>query len=259
MSRSLFVGMLFLAVSAVADPPGYVQILAPFDTVTLGDHAARWSAELRVRNSSDEPINLFPETCSWIGREEPCTWRIDVPPQTVMILDVVPNLGRAAPGILLYVPTDRVDDVQFDLRVRALANSIDPVGTPVPVVRSSNYHVGRTTFINVPVGPGLRGSLRVFGPDHAAENFRVRVLSEPDGELLFDRHYFRPAPTDPVFPARGPMTFDYSEALAAAASDAGGMKTVTVVIERGFGSARPYWPMISVVDAANRVTILTVQ
>src|SRR5687767_8778761 len=89
--------------------PSHEQVLVPFDTVVVADAGVRWSAELRVRNSSDVEINLFPEKCSWIGLVTPCETKIVIPPQTTKLVDVLSSTSLHSPGILLYVPSAHVD------------------------------------------------------------------------------------------------------------------------------------------------------
>ena len=255
---NVLLSIAFAASAAGADPTGFVQVLVPFDTVTFTSHPSRWSAELRVLNLSDTPVNLFPVQCSWLGRPEPCTKRIDVPARTSMVLDVLPYASFNSPGVFLYVPVDRQGDVQFDLRVRARSRG-ERLGTSVPVVRSSSYRTGRTIIINVPVGPTLRPSLRIYHPNLFVYvvAFRIQVLAEPTGELLVDKRYVRGLPTDPPSPALVPATFTFSDALVEAAAIRSGLESVSVVIEHDFQSQTPYWPMISVTDADDNVIVLT--
>lgn len=232
----------------------FEQVLVPFDTAIFPGQAAVWSAELRVRNGSDVAVNLFPEQCFSIGMPFPCDRRIDIPPRSSVVLDVLPRTTPEHPGVFLYVPTDRKEDVQFDLRVRDLSREADSVGASVPVVRSPNYRKGRTTLINVPLQSDVRATLRVYIPDLQFATFRVTVYDEATGELLVDHRYSQAFPTDPPIPPVTPWTFDFSDALAAA--EASGAQAVAVSIER-LQPDLSYWPMISITsNATNRVIIL---
>lgn len=248
--------MIAMTATAQVDST-YEQVLIPFDTTTIpGASGALWSAELRVRNGGQTPVNLFPERCFFIGREFPCERRIDIAAQAVVLIDAVPYTAPDQPGVLLYVPTNREADIQFDLRVRDLSKGADPVGTPVPVVRSRNYRRGQTVLINVPLGPEVRSSFRVYTPDLSGAVFRVKVLDEANGDLVVAREYSRVFPTDPPYPAWLPATFDFSEVLRFAA--AAGARGVSVVVERTFPPDQPYWPMISITNnSTHKVVVLT--
>ena len=243
--------LLFLVVGITASAigqPQNEQVLVPFDTaVVAGNDGALWSAELRVRNGSDSEINLFPEQCFTPGLGQlPCGKKIPIPPQTTNVLRVLngltPTIRDDLHGLLLYVPTNRIDDVQFSLRVRD-ARSQDPVGTTLPVVRVQNLR-SRYTIVGVPVSSGLRRTLRVYEPHLGVQSvFRIRVFDEADNRMILDREYMGGSPTDPPSPALVPATFDFSDALAGPAQAA---TYVSVSIERVFPETLTFWPMISV-------------
>ena len=164
--------MLAFAMSSYAQQPAYEQVLVPFDTaITQGARGARWSTELRVRNTGDAPVNLFPETCSFIGRPFPCDLRIDVQPGVTQVLDVLNFQSADSPGLLLYVPAARSGDIHFSLTVRDL-NSADAVGTTVPIARAVSFAT-RFSIIGVPVAADQRRTSG--GP--AADVTRVRPPS----------------------------------------------------------------------------------
>jgi hypothetical protein len=83
----VFVAFLLALSSSAQTPQGFQQVLIPFDTATFpGGAGAIWSTELRVRNDSAQPVNLFPETCFSFGAPVPCSRRIDIPANTTQIL-----------------------------------------------------------------------------------------------------------------------------------------------------------------------------
>lgn len=236
--------------------PAFEQVLVPFDTSVLqGAYGARWSAELRVRNSADVPINLFPEICSSLGREFPCDLRIDIPASRTLLLDVLTNASATAPGVLLYVPIDHSADLHFSLTVRDLTSG-NTVGTAIPVVRASQFTT-RATIIGVPVSADERRALRVYDPFLPVNAvFRVRVFDEATNGLLFERQYSLLLPSDPPSPALVPATFDFSDALAA--PQVLTAARVTVTIERIFPGGLGFWPMISVTsNRDNHLAVFT--
>jgi len=69
--RALVLMFLLASTALDAENVTYEQVLVPFDTMTVPGVGTVWSAELRARNDGDTPVNLFPETCSWIGWQRP--------------------------------------------------------------------------------------------------------------------------------------------------------------------------------------------
>jgi hypothetical protein len=249
--------LLFVSASIAGQSlPPSEQVLVPFDTSTIkGANDALWSAELRVRNAADSEVNLFPELCTWLGQLSPCERKILVPAHTTQVLDVVKFVTPSIPGVLLYVPLDRVDDVQFSLRVRD-ARSSDAVGTMVPVVRVRDFR-SRYTIIGVPIAAGQRRTLRIYEPHLPVQSvFRIRVFDEADNRTLSDREYTGWQPTDPPSPVLVPATFDFSDALAG--PELSTAQHVSVSIERVFPEALTFWPMISTTgNSDHRIAIFT--
>ena len=247
----VFSSLLTTTLRSQAQPP-YEQVLAPFDTI-VADAGVRWSAELRVRNSSEVQVNLFPDQCSWIGLVTPCETKIIVPPQTTKLVDVLNSSSLHSPGLLLYVPSTHVDDVTFSLTVRD-SRSEDAVGTTIPVVRSRDFR-SRFTIPGIPVSLAHRRTLRVYEPHWPVQSvFRVRVIDETTNVVLVEREYLRGLPTDPPSPLLVPATFDFSDSLSAVAL--GDAEHVSVVVERVFPEQLVFWPLVSVTsNLDNRVAV----
>jgi hypothetical protein len=245
--------LLSISASSHAQQPQSEQVLVPFDTAILqGAHGARWSAELRVRNSGADPINLFPETCFSIGRSFPCDFKINVTPGATQLVDAVTGASADSPGVLLYVPAGHAADVHFSLTVRDLASQ-DSVGTTVPVVRTAEMK-SSYTIIGVPIVAGQRRTLRVYDPFLPVEDvFRVRVIDEATNGTIVDRQYMRVFPTDPPIPPLVPVTLDFSDALSDVRAE-----RVTVTIDRVFPESLAFWPLISVTsDRDSRIAVFT--
>ena len=253
----LFLLSLVIAVSAVAQSqPQYEQVLAPFDTMQFGGLAgSQWRAELWVRNDSDQAVNLFPETCYWIGGPEVCQTRIDVSARSTVIADVA-HTSADRPGVFLYVPSGRVSDVSFNLRIRDLTHAADSYGTEIPVVRVTDFPRRRATLLNVPMQFGTRIHLRVYMPDLISSQFVVRIYADPGDILLRERTFsLLPQPTDPPSPLLFAPVIDLSAAFGGLIAD-----RVRVVIERESGAtgADSFWPMLTITNnRSNHVTVVT--
>ncbi|HUP49002.1 MAG TPA: hypothetical protein VNA04_09470 [Thermoanaerobaculia bacterium] len=245
-------GLLLTLLAAIT--PGaraqtqYEQVLVPFDSATLATGGARWFAELWVRNDGPEPVNLFPGECFFIGLETPCTRRIDVPAGRTVLLDLQEDRADR-PGVFLYVPRDRLDDVHFSLRVRDLSRGGDQIGTEIPVVRQSEIRNGVRTLLNVPLQLNGRLTLRLYTPEAPGAQFIVRVFAEPTGDLIAQRTFQHGGATDPPSPAVAPLTIDASSIFQGWVAD-----RVRVTIE----STRPYWPLLTITNVRNKqITTVT--
>lgn len=244
---------LFAASEAIAQA-GYEAVLVPFDTGTVkaGSAGALWSAELRVRNASSTPVNLFPEICSSFGQPFPCERRIVVPPESSSVVDVLTGPSESLHGIMLYVPSLHQNDIHFTLHVRDAASEAT-AGVVVPVVRSSELR-SEATIVGVAISPGQRRTLRVYQPQlRTHSTYRVRVIDEATNVTVFDSRYARALPTDPPFPVLIPATFDFSDSLES--GTLAGASRVRVLIESAHGV--PFWPMVTVTGSDSSVAVYT--
>ncbi|MEK6375927.1 MAG: hypothetical protein AABO58_24890 [Acidobacteriota bacterium] len=245
--------VLLALITSTAIAADFEQVLVPFDTMTVPGVGTVWSAELHVRNDGDTPVNLFPDKCVYIGLVFPCAVLIDVPARATVLLDLFDDRFANVPnGLFVYVPTTRIDDVSFSLRIRA---SSSPIGTEIPVVRLRNYRTGRTTLLDVPLGTDSRAALRVYSADPQMHTFIVRVFREPGGELILQESFFFSHPTDPTYPTAGPLMFDVSSALSNASLQKPGRVRVTIE-----APDQRYWPLLTMTDnAMHHVTAITPQ
>lgn len=236
-----FAVLLPVAIAQEAKP--FEQMLVPFDTsTTRGARGAEWSAELRVRNSADVAVNLFPETCSWIGRTFPCDRKIVIPPGQTSLLKVLPGASTdVASAVLLYVPVAHTADIHFTLTVRDIRS--DPIGTTVPVVPTSRFAT-RYTIVGIPISAVERRTLRVYDPFMQPDPYRVRVIDDATNVMVLEREYTPTFATDSPAPPLVPLTSDFSDSLMA--PEVLRAQRVTVFIERRVPVDHGFWAMVSV-------------
>lgn len=231
------------------------QILSPFDSGMIrGTRGAAWSVELRVRNETDESLNLFPGPCFSRGNPVACWTRIDVAPrQTTRIDQWLDRFDTQPQGLFLYVPKQHAGRVHFSLFLKSL-NAADDVGVSVPVVPESEYRT-RAVIAGVPVRADDRRTLRLYEPTLSDSTaFDVTVISEADERIVCQQRILAFGFTDMPHPLVGPRT---SHASACLSGDAlKGVDSVTVVVERPAGNRVPFWPMLSVTsNIDDRVSI----
>jgi len=99
-------------------------------------------------------------------------------------------------GQFLYVSKDLIDTVDFNLRVRDMARTGDTWGTEIPVVRESEFRAQPIALLPLPIDPGFRSTLRIYGLDNGGEvRVRVTVLDPTSaGEQVLheSQHAFPP-------------------------------------------------------------------
>ena len=238
VSGDFFLQLYFPNLPQTVTEPPFVRILAPFDTVTApGAGGALWSAELRARNGGDMPVSLIPDMT------------VTVPPHTTQVVDFgAPPFS----GIILTVPVERQNDVQFSLSIRDLHAS-DSDGTNVPLISIEKLR-GSYVMTGVPISSAERRTLRVYDVQTPPQSlFHVQVFDDTDNRTLVDRTYTQsfPATSSPVIV---PATLDFSDALNG--PEVLSAAHVTVSIERTVPKEEPFWPMISTTgNADHRVKI----
>jgi hypothetical protein len=220
-------------------------ILIPVANETAGAFGARWTTDIWVYNDSDEPVNVFPEVCFFIGAVFPCGESLIVAPHGSARVP-----PRGFPEMYLFPPNDVRDRLHFNVRVRDASRS--DAGTEIPIVPVSQYRDRRVVLVNVPVNDRLRSMLRIYDQEIVAGNsIGVRVFDAATGTLLTQRDTgFRLTPTDT--PNR------FSVAFFDLLSDPAvrGHDTVRIEIEEQDASL---WAMLTLTDADQHVTILTSQ
>jgi hypothetical protein len=251
--RPLILALLLLPSLLFAQQiPQYEQVLVPFDSVSLEVPGARWHADLWVRNDTAQQVNLFPERCSFIGLEAPCTTKILVPAQQTVRLDLLPGFSPQRPGVFLYVRSDLKDDIHFSLRIRDADRGADQIGTEFPIAGPSDLKTAKATLINVPLLPTGKVDLRIYMFESPYARFTVRLFAEPSGDQLAERQYQWIGVTDPPAPAHTPVVVDASSIFRPWIAD-----QVRVVIETDSGS---FWPLLTVTNRRNnQITVISPQ
>lgn len=228
-------------------------VLIPVAIETAGWLGAQWTTEISVFNDTNEPINLMPEVCSFIGASFPCNNPLFVGPH--VSLRIPPRLARPGETYFeryLYPPDAVRDRLHFSVRVRNRADAND-AGTEIPVVPLSRYRHERIVLSAIPVSDSHRALLRVYDRQRiAGASIAMRVYDEETGSLLLRRDTgFRPFPTD------NPAMFSsaYDDLLRDPAVR--GHRAVRIEIEE---FSADLWAMLTLTDnETQRVTVITSQ
>lgn len=81
-------------------------------------------------------------------------------------------------GLSLFVGRGAHEDLTFSSRIRDLSRQAESAGTAVPVVREEDFR-RFVVFSNIPTGPNLRATLRLWATDESAFPRTTRL--SPDG------------------------------------------------------------------------------
>lgn len=232
-----------------AEPPMagvFERVLVPVFYNGPGDRGSEWVTELMVRNSNPHEVPLW----------RPVGALPAVPPSRPVELD----LGFAPGGRFLIVPRADAPLLDFGARVRELSKKLTGWGVELPIVREREFSPDGVDLLDVPLDPGYRLALRIYGltPYPAAQAY-IALYSIPDGT---------PLTTERVVPLTGVpgcVSFPCNSDRPAFGSvtDLAGLMTVRPASGR-FGvrvmSHQPVWAFVSVTDnETQQVTVISPQ
>ncbi|HEX7807961.1 MAG TPA: IPT/TIG domain-containing protein [Thermoanaerobaculia bacterium] len=157
----------------------YEQVLLPvyLDGTINGAFGSVWKTDFRLRNDSDEAIQLAP----W-----PCPPDLVCPPvypltkflaggESIHNLDPFFKAPNGNPRRLLYVSKP---GVSMNLRFADISRSTLNAGTDLPLVRENAMRTSATQLFNVPMTSGFRVLLRVYEMAYTSAGFTVRLYDQ---------------------------------------------------------------------------------
>jgi len=173
MKVTFLAAMVLLGRTLFAQEPPYERVMIPLAIAgeVLGAFGSRFTTQVIVRNDADSPV-LISQQPLGCGRV-PCGLGIERKSSQTLLLSV-PN-GRAT---FIYVEAPGKGQVTFNARVQDVSRQALTWGTELPIVRDSDWFVGRAAqIINVPTDARFRQTLRVFedigGPTRTV---RIRIF-----------------------------------------------------------------------------------
>lgn len=171
MSRPtvFFLALSLLLATTTLAADGFERVLIPIWTDGLpGAFGSRWVAQLSGVNASTAAVRVTTAP-SLICGIQPCPgdpgyvfgWRLN---------------GEDYPrGRFLYVAQGHADDVQFSLLAFDTTRTNGGFGSQVPVVRERDF-TNRAIYVpNVPLAPGFRIGLRIYGLQNRSMPVIVRI------------------------------------------------------------------------------------
>ncbi|HUP66558.1 MAG TPA: hypothetical protein VM557_14910 [Thermoanaerobaculia bacterium] len=257
---SIFFAALVLNTTARAEDvngDGWVTYLLPIalsaNDVIPGAHGTQWTGELWVHNASERSLSgLQPGNC--LGG--PCG--IGLPAGSVGREGAIDS-NHGDGGALFWIPATVAEDFHFSARFLEITRRAQPTGVEIPVIAEKDFLSSATTLLGIPVGKGIRVSLRVYDP-RIQNGSAVRAdLLSPDGELL-DTTTLRPG-DDPVVPDEPFFGPTYNYPGAAAIHDLTGAFPQLQAFDHFHIRLTPltgnvYWAMASITDNETQHVLL---
>lgn len=156
----------------------YTRFLLPvYADAIPGANGSRWLTTGWVVNHGTTEAQIIPRAlcgvvlCTLSGPLHPKEGPLPIEP---MITD--------ARAVLMHVDMAHASDVQIAVRVRDLAKG-DSAGTELPVVPESDFSSSAISLLNVPVKPGYRVALRVYGlPESGDPEVEIRYYRMPTSD-----------------------------------------------------------------------------
>ncbi|HEX6097621.1 MAG TPA: hypothetical protein VF432_14935 [Thermoanaerobaculia bacterium] len=158
--------------------PQYTRFLMPIHVYDVpGAYGSVWRSQTWFRYSGAEVMYMAPYPfcfafeCTLLGPVNPGR-----PPVPIQYLANVPD-----GAILVHVESAHADEVTFESRIWDVSRAALSAGTEIPVVREDRMSAGPFYFLNIPIEPRLRATMRLYAlPDVEQAEVEVRYFRQPD-------------------------------------------------------------------------------
>lgn len=221
---------------------------------TSGAHGSQWQTELVLTNMGDTPLNVS-------GTYIP--GGMTIPPKaSVFVKTSWPCNGA---GFILGVEGG-LEQFAGSLRTRDLSRQSETAGTTIPLVTHRDTYSRILGIVDVPMEPGFRSTLRVYGLDllwrGIVDRVRFYALDPdpmppgqdplPDRLILEMPTRFLPPPSNT--PGFCLQYFDIALDQVPELSNAG---RIRIEVENGDGFGRPFWGFVAVThNETQHVTVI---
>lgn len=127
---------------------------------------------------------------------------LDELPVDTTSLPIALRRAGQSPGLFLHVGRERIDAIDFNLRVWDRSRAHETWGTEIPVIRESAFRNREISLMPLPVETGFRNMVRIYANDAGTVRVRITTLEHGHPErLMYDAdHTLEPAPSVYVAP-----------------------------------------------------------
>lgn len=244
--------LLLVLIPTAATAQFSTQVLVPIKPgTTPGAYGSLWQTELVLTNTGDTPLTVtgYPDATP-------------IPPKASVFLRTYPDTCNG-PGIILTVEAANLEQFAASLRTRDVSRQLETAGTTIPLITHRDNYVGNLGITDVPMEPGFRSTLRVYGLDSLA---RVDV----DRVRFYALDPERTTPTESHSPDRlileMPTRFtrsdtcltQYFEIALDQVPELANAGRIRIEVDSASNhSTRPYWAFVSVThNETQHVTVI---
>jgi hypothetical protein len=231
----------------------YERVLVPIFTAPVtGANGSDFRSSLSLLNASQSIVTVYgPSYRCQILCPTPPVPSVELGPREFADERALASTG--APGLFVYLPRPRRDDVVMQLRAFDISRETTNFGTEIPIVREDEMLLTPITLLGVPTDARFRNTLRIY----ASHGANVSIRIEGSGGIMIERTIaLRPGVN--IFDPAYAMFTDFP-------TDAGELR-VTVALEPDFTLPPPpptpqvLWAFISVTNNdTQHITVISPQ
>ena len=184
MSREFLILLLFVLTltpaSTIAQLQATTPVLIPVFFAGPGAFGSFWNTQLTILNNSVKPLTSIPYVYE-CPIPEGCLSAIPAH-ASVAFTAGAPNCPACFPfstGFFYSIRSDELPQAIFSLRIFDQSQSTADYGTEVPVVTAEAFRETELQFLDVPVDPAFRITLRIYSLPNQVPSVRIRSFQEP--------------------------------------------------------------------------------
>lgn len=215
------------------DTSSMERVLLPIvlfgSTTTPGAFGSMWKAEVTLHNASDGDVAIVAPNCNPFVLA-PCP-----PPPVLQGGSTLIEPLYGFPGAFVFIPRERVDDIDMSLRIQDVSRQSQTWGTSIPVVRATQFKPA-IRLIGVPTDSRFRLTLRIYGYSQASP-VRVRVFDPSSATPLVDVTRDLQG-RDPAYLQLDPLTLSQTAPPAA----------IRIEVSSAIEPPQPIWAFVSVTN-----------
>jgi hypothetical protein len=138
----------------------YTPVLIPLIFRGPGALGSQWVTRASFYNESS--VAITPLNRDAVSTCPPNVSPCPAPPFAGNAWDEFHHGASYQNGLILWLPRNQVNDIDFSLHVRDITRAGENLGTELPVIREEELLSGDVHLLNIPVADGFRYTLRVY-------------------------------------------------------------------------------------------------
>jgi hypothetical protein len=144
----------------VPSEAAYTPVLIPLIFSGPGALGSQWVTRASFFNESS--VAITPLNRNAVSTCPPNVSPCPAPPFAANAWDEFHHGASYPSGLILWLPRNQVNDIDFSLHVRDITRAGENLGTEIPVIREEELISGDVHLLNIPVADNFRYTLRVY-------------------------------------------------------------------------------------------------